>query len=246
MDLFSQFLIQTLFTIDILGYSINFTNGTLCMCFILFGILSLFFIGLYKVYIIPHRVQAGVEVIFNFIVNIAKENLGEKYYINHLPFISSIFLFVLLGNLIGMVPYFGFTITAHISVSLTLGLIVWFYSVFLGLYLHGYKFFKLFIPVGVPNYLIPIIFVIELIVFFFRPISLTIRLVANMMAGHILLKVFAYLVLMLTGGYLFMLSCVPFGIMMGLVLLEIFIAFIQAYIFLLLTVLYLKDAIYLH
>lgn len=246
MDLFSQFLLKTLFQFSILGFQITITNGTVYMLGIIVSVYFLFGFGFRDPKLIPNKFQSLVESILNFTVKICKENLGEKHYLSYAPFLTAIFLFVLFANLFGMIPYFGFTITSHVSVCLMLALIVWGYSILLGFYLHGFGFFNLFLPSGVSPYILPLIALIEMISFLFRPITLTVRLVANMLAGHVLFKVFAYLTLGMLSSYLFILSFLPYCLMLVFVPLELFVAFIQAYIFFLLSVFYLKDAIHLH
>ncbi len=246
MDLFGQFALKILFQFTLFGININITNGTVSMFIIMLLIFVLFYFGTLKLTNIPNKFQAFIELIFDFTINICKENLGEKHYLKYTPFLTSIFIFVLLSNLLGMVPFIGFTVTSHVSVCLALALIIWLYSIALGFYLHGLRFFNLFAPKGLPTYIIPLVFIIELISFIFRPITLTARLVANMMAGHILLKVFSYMVLMLFSSYFIIFCFMPFLFMLILVPLELFVACIQAYIFFLLSVFYIKDAIHLH
>ena len=182
---------------------------------------------------------AFIEIIYNFIAGTVEENAGTaglKYF----PFVFSIFFFVLLGNLLGMVPYM-FTFTSHIIVTFTLAMIVFLFITILGIMLHGFRFFTLFMPKGVSLLLAPVLVPIEMISYLARPISLSVRLFANMMAGHIVMKVFAGFVVMMGVA-----GIAPMAVNVVLTGLEIIISLLQAYIFTLLTCVYLNDAVNLH
>lgn len=221
------------------GYDVSFTNSSLWMV-ISIALTSAFMImGMRKKAVIPGRWQAAVEYIYEAVAGIVRENAGEKAR-PFFPFIFTLFMIILMGNLLGMLPY-SFTYTSHIVVTFALAVIVFGACVLVGLFKHGFKFFTLFIPKGLPLPIVPLIFVIELFSFCFRPISLSIRLFANMLAGHIALKIFAGLVVM--AGYF---GLFPFAITTAMVGFEVFVAVLQAYIFALLASVYLHDSIYLH
>jgi F-type H+-transporting ATPase subunit a len=186
-------------------------------------------------------------MLYEFVTGIVKENLGNKGR-KYFPFIFTLFTFILFTNMIGILPY-SFTSTSHIAVTFTLALLVFFTVIIVGFVNHGIGFLKLFVPSGLPLPLVPLIAVVEFVSFLARPLSLSVRLAAAMTAGHILLKVFASFVLMLWGieyvgpvlGIL-----LPIPVIVGLIGLEIFVAFLQAYIFALLASIYLHEAIELH
>ena len=218
---------------------LSFTNSSLSM------IITVTFITLFLTFsvntrsIIPSRVQLLSELCYNFIAQLLKDtigNEGRKYF----PFVFTIFMFVLIGNMVGMIPY-SFTFTSHIIVTFALAAIVFIGVTILGFVKHGFHYFALLAPSGLPWYMLPILIPIELISYLSRPISLSVRLFANMLAGHTLLKVFAGFVLPLG-----LAGVLPFAFIVALTGLEILIAFLQAYVFAILTCLYINDAIHLH
>ena len=221
------------------GVDLSFTNSSLSM------IITVTFITLFLTFsvntrsIIPSRVQLLSELCYNFIAQLLKDtigNEGKKYF----PFVFTIFMFVLIGNMVGMIPY-SFTFTSHIIVTFALAAVVFIGVTILGFVKHGFHYFALLAPPGLPWYMLPILIPIELISYLSRPISLSVRLFANMLAGHTLLKVFAGFVLPLgIAGIL------PFAFIVALTGLEILIAFLQAYVFAILTCLYINDALHLH
>ena len=188
---------------------------------------------------IPGRWQILAELSYEFIARLVSDNIGKdgKPYFS---FIFTIFMFVLFGNFLGMLPY-SFTFTSHIAVTLSMALVIFVLGTVIAFFKHGIRFFSFFLPAGVPIFLAPLMIVIEVISYFTRPFSLSIRLFANMMAGHTLLKV--------VGGFVFPLGILGFVPLAGLVAitgLEFLIAFLQAYIFTILTCIYINDAINLH
>jgi F-type H+-transporting ATPase subunit a len=188
---------------------------------------------------VPGRWQLLAELSYQFIAKMVSENIGKEGRA-YFPLIFSIFMFVLFGNLIGMVPY-SFTFTSHIAVTLTMAVAIFLMVTFIAFIKHGFKFFSFFLPAGVPIVLSPLIIVIEVISYFTRPFSLSVRLFANMMAGHTLLKVI--------GGFVIPLGIfgvVPVAGLVAVIGLEFLIAFLQAYIFTILTCIYINDAIHLH
>ena len=188
---------------------------------------------------IPGRWQLLVELCYGFIAKMVNDNMGKEGK-PYFSFVFTIFVFVLFGNFLGMLPY-SFTFTSHIAVTLTMALVIFILVTVIAFLKHGTKFFSFFLPAGVPIFLAPLMIAIEVISYFTRPFSLSIRLFANMMAGHTLLKV--------VGGFVFPLGVLGFVPIAGLVAitgLEFLIAFLQAYIFTILTCIYINDAIHMH
>ena len=190
--------------------------------------------------IIPDKIQLISEMLYNFIAKMISDTAGSKAK-PYFPFIFSLFTFVLMCNMIGMLPY-SFTVTSHIIVTMIMALFIFIAVTVIGFFKHGAKYLSIFVPSGVPMVLLPLITVIEIISYLSRPISLSVRLFANMMAGHTMLKVFGSFVLSLgiVGGWL------PLTFSVALTGLEILVAFLQAYVFAILTCIYLNDALNLH
>ena len=234
-----QFEVKTLLPMQIGSMDISFTNSALFMALSVISILTLFLIAIRKPKPVPGKLQSLIELSYEFIAVLLEENTGAKGK-QYLPFVFSIFLFVLFGNLLGLIPY-GFTFTSQLILTFGLALIVFLVVIFVGVFNHGFKFLKLFFPEGAPLLMAPLLVPIEIISFLSRPVSLSVRLFANMMAGHTMLKVFA----------LFTISLGVFGfstVILNSVLIgfEFLVAFLQAYVFTVLTCLYLNDAIHLH
>jgi F-type H+-transporting ATPase subunit a len=216
-----------------------FTNSSLAMVITVVVIILFLTIAVNTRSLIPSRMQLISEMSYNFIAQLLNDTVGDqgkKYF----PFVFAIFMFVLIGNMVGMVPY-SFTFTSHIIVTFALAAVVFIGVTFLGFAKHGLHFFSFFVVPGLPWYMLPILIPIEVISYLARPISLSVRLFANMLAGHTLLKVFAGFVVPL--GFL---GIVPLAFIVALTGLEILIAFLQAYVFAILTCLYINDAINLH
>src|SRR4051812_20248030 len=197
--------------------------------------------------IVPGRLQALAESSYEFVQELVVGQVGDegkKYF----PFVFSLFMFILFGNLLGMVPY-GFTFTSHIAVTFALAALVFVVVTVVALAIHGTHFFGYFFPEGAPKALAPLIIPIEVISYLSRPISLSVRLFANMVAGHVMLKVFATFVVMIgsAAGVLGLVGAVlPMAMNVALVGFEILVAFLQAYVFAILTSIYLHDAVHLH
>lgn len=239
IDPLHQFAISPIFKINIAGLDLSFTNSSLSVLAAVILIFACFIVGLRGSKLIPNRMQALVEMSYNLVSELITGNVGTaglKYF----PFVFSIFFFVLLGNLLGMVPYM-FTFTSHIIVTFALAMIVFLFVTILGIVLHRTHFFSLFVPKGAPIYLAPILVPIELISYLSRPVSLSVRLFANMMAGHTMMKVFAGFVAMLG-----IFGIAPIAVNVILTGFEIVISVLQAYIFTVLTCVYLNDAVNLH
>ena len=226
--------------IKINGLDISFTNASLFM--VISGIfISLFLLlGTKDKKIIPGKFQLIAEMLYNFISKMISDTAGKKAK-PYFSFIFSLFIFVLFCNMVGMLPY-SFTVTSHIIVTLAFAMFIFIGVTILGFVIHGFKYLKIFVPSGVPMVLLPIIMIIEIISYLSRPVSLSVRLFANMMAGHTMLKVF--------GGFVISLGLVagwlPLTFSVALTGLEILVAFLQAYVFAILTCIYLNDALNLH
>ncbi|MFY7959539.1 MAG: F0F1 ATP synthase subunit A [Elsteraceae bacterium] len=235
-----QFTIKPIVPIKLGSLDVSFSNSA---AFMAMAVLLSFVVmawGVRRQSMVPGRLQSLAEILYEFVSGMLKENVGEEGR-KYLPFVFSLFMFVLLGNLMGMIPY-GFTYTSHIVVTFGLAFLVFVAVTVIGLIRHGFHFFSLFVPHGAPWWLLPIIVPIEVISYMTRPISLSVRLFANMLAGHTMMKVFAGFVIALgfLGGWL------PLAMIVALTGFELGVAMLQAYVFSLLTCIYLKDAIHLH
>ena len=226
--------------IKIAGVDLSFTNASLFMVISASLILLLLFIGSKEKKIIPNKMQLIAEMFYTFVAKMISDTAGSKAK-PYFPFIFSLFMFVLFCNMVGMLPY-SFTVTSHIIVTLILALFIFIAVTIIGFINHGFKYLSIFVPSGVPTILLPLITVIEIISYLSRPVSLSVRLFANMMAGHTMLKVFGGFVVSLgiLGGWL------PLSFSVALTGLEILVAFLQAYVFAILTCIYLNDALNLH
>ena len=235
-----QFEINPLVNFEVGGVNLAFTNSSVSM------VITVLFITLFLTLtvnprsIVPSRMQLISELCYNFIAQLLNDTVGDqgkKYF----PFVFSIFMFVLIGNMVGMIPY-QFTFTSHIIVTFALATVVFIGVTILGFVNHGIRFFTFFYIPGVPFYMHPLLIPIEVISYLSRPISLSVRLFANMLAGHTLLKVFAGFVVSMP----FFTGVLPLTFIVALTGLEILIAFSQAYVFAILTCLYINDAYHLH
>lgn len=241
-----QFQIISLIPIEIFNMNISFTNSSLMMMLALFLIITSFNRAIINNKIIPVRKQAVVESIYEFVYNLVNENIGEKGN-KYFPFIFILFIFILTLNLIGMIPY-SFTVTSHIIVTFFLSLSIFIGVTIIGFMHHKIHFFSFFLPAGSPVLLAPFLVVIELISYTSRAFSLAIRLFANMMSGHSLLKILAGFswTMLSAGGLFYVLQLIPLIVVFLITGLEIGIAFLQAYVFVVLTCIYLNDSINLH
>ena len=219
---------------------ISFTNASLFMMISALTIIGLFFAGTKRKTIVPTKIQLLTEISYTLVSKMISDTAGSKAK-PYFPFVFSLFMFVLFCNMLGMLPY-SFTVTSHIIVTFALAAIIFIGVTIIGFVNHGIGYLKLFIPSGVPVVLLPIIVIIEMISYLARPVSLSVRLFANMMAGHTMLKVFGGFVISLgiIGGWL------PLSFTVALTGLEILIAFLQAYVFAILTCIYLNDALNLN
>ena len=234
-----QFEVKRFVPLELFGFDVSFTNASLFMVLAFICGISLLWFLVRKQEVVPGISQAVIEGLYRFIKNTAADAIGHGYE-KYLPYIFSVFIFVLMGNLLGLFPY-SFTFTsqlAPVGAFALLGLLV---SAIIGLKHQGLKWFRTFLPTGVPVILAPIIVPIEIISFLSKPFSLTIRLVMNMFVGHILLKIVA--------GYVYssgLIGALPVGVICILIMFELFVAFLQAYIFTILTSVYLGQAIHSH
>ncbi len=219
---------------------ISFTNASLFMIISALAIISVFFAGTKRKAIVPTKIQLLTELSYTLVSKMISDTAGSKAK-PYFPFVFSLFMFVLFCNMLGMLPY-SFTVTSHIIVTFALAAVIFVGVTIIGFVNHGIKYLKLFIPSGVPLFLLPLIVIIEIISYLSRPVSLSVRLFANMMAGHTMLKVFGGFIISLgiIGGWL------PLGFTVALTGLEILIAFLQAYVFAILTCIYLNDALNLN
>ena len=236
----AQFEIKTLIPLQMGQTDVSFTNSALFMTVTVVLITLFMVLGMRKHALVPGRWQSVAELSYEFVANLLRDtvgNEGRKYF----PFVFSLFMFILFGNMLGMIPY-SFPFPSHIIVTFALALVVFLGVTVLGFVKHGVHFFSFFVPPGVSVVLWPLMIPIELISYLSRPISLAVRLFANLTAGHTMLKVFAGFVVSLgiVGGIL------PLAFVVALTGLELLIAFLQAYVFTILTCFYINDSIHLH
>ena len=244
IDALSQFELGT--ALGPLGASVNFTQSNLHMVIVAGLIFALMSYGMRARALVPGRLQSLAEASYEFIMGMVTEQIGHEGR-RFFPFVFTLFMFVLFGNMLGLFPY-AFTFTSHIAATFALAAMVFVLITVVALMLHGKKFFGYFFPEGAPIWLAPIIIPVEIVSYLSRPISLSIRLFANMVAGHVMLKVFATFIVMLAGlGAVGpFLSLLPLTINVALVGFEVLVAFLQAYVFAILTCIYLHDAVHLH
>ncbi len=244
-DPISQFEIIDLVPLGKIGnVEISFTNSALFMvvavcitAFLLLGATA-------GRQIVPGRLQSSAEVVHEFVANMIRSTAGEEG-LRFFPLVFSLFMFILIANVVGLIPY-SFTVTSHIVVTASLALIVFFTVLVYGFWKHRFGFFRLFVPQGIPGYILPFVVLIEIVSFLSRPISHSVRLFANMLAGHITLKVFASFVggLGALGVIGWAGAVLPLGMVVAITALELLVAFLQAYVFTLLTCIYLNDALH--
>ena len=244
IDALGQFRLST--ALGPLGHSVNFTQSNLVM--VLGGLLTLgmLYFGARPRAVVPGRLQALAEICYSFIHGMCTDQIGSEGK-RFFPFVFTLFFFVLMGNLLGLLP-FVFTYTSHIVVTAALAISVIVIVTIVALRYHGLKFFTYFFPAGAPILLSPLIVPVEIISYLSRPVSLSIRLFANMVAGHVMLAVFASFIIMLSGlGVLGSIGAIgPLALDVVLVGFELLVAFLQAYVFAILTCIYLHDAVHLH
>jgi F-type H+-transporting ATPase subunit a len=243
IDPIEQFHIEKLFTIGHIGnQEIVFTNSSAYM-FGSVALITLLMVGSGR-RLVPGRIQSVAEIAYEFVANTVRSTAG-KDGMKFFPLVFSLFMLIAVSNMIGVIPY-NFTIASHIIVTAALAFLVFFTVLIYGFYKNGLKFLKLFVPSGIPVFILPLVVFIEVFSFFLRPISHSVRLFANMLAGHIALAVFASFIPLLAGlgiaGYFG--AILPLGMVMALTALELLVAFLQAYVFTILTCIYINDAIH--
>jgi F-type H+-transporting ATPase subunit a len=235
----TQFKIEDIVPIHIGRIDLSFTNSAAMMVAAVLAATLLLVLAGRPAALVPGRLQSVGELAYEFVAGMVRENCGTEG-MKYFPWVFSIFMFVLFGNFLGMIPY-TFTFTSHIIVTFALALMVFLTVTVVAFARHGFHFFSFFLPEGTPLAMAPMVVLLEVLSFFIRPVSLSIRLFANMMAGHTMLKVF--------GGFVIVLGwfgVLPFAVNVALTLFEFLVAALQAYVFTILTCLYLKDAIELH
>ncbi|HPD82428.1 MAG: F0F1 ATP synthase subunit A [Alphaproteobacteria bacterium] len=225
------------------GLDLSYTNSSLWMTIAVVFSTMFLTMAMRRKALVPGRMQVFAESIYGFVANMIRENIGSKGR-QYFPLIFTLFIVVLLGNMLGMLPY-SFTYTSHIIVTAALAFLIFFIVVLIGLFKHGFHFFSLFLPPGVPWWLMPLIVPIEIMSFMIRPVTLSVRLFANMIAGHIMLKVFAgfSVGMMAAGGLITLGGLGPMLFNSVLIGFEFLIAFLQAYVFTILSCIYLKDTV---
>jgi F-type H+-transporting ATPase subunit a len=244
IDPIHQFNIEPLITLGHIGkHTIAITNSTVYM-FIAVGITALLMLATGR-QLVPGRMQSVAELSYEFVASMLRSSAGSEG-LKFFPLVFTLFMFICVSNLIGIIPY-TFTVSSQIIVTAALALLVFFTVLIYGLYKNGLKFFKIFVPSGVPVYVLPLVIFIEVLSFLLKPVSHSVRLFANMLAGHIALKVFAGFVAMLgvsLGAIGWIGGVAPLALTVALTALELLVAFLQAYVFAILTCIYLNDAIH--
>lgn len=245
IDALGQFTLDPAF--GGLGRAVGFTNANVMMLVVAILILAMLALGMRRRALVPGRLQGLAEMAHEFVADMCLETIGpegRKFF----PFVFTLFFFILFGNLIGLFPYF-FAFTSHIAITAALAVLVFVISVLVALAFHGLRFFTYFFPEGAPVALAPVLVPIEILSFLSRPVSLSIRLFANIVAGHVMWEVFAGFMLIVVfymGAAGYLAAVIPLAINVALVGFELLVAFLQAYVFAILTCLYLHDAVHLH
>lgn len=239
-----QFEISRLHKLELFGFDASFTNSSLFMLTAVAGSVGFMLWAMRHRALVPGRAQSIAELGYEYIATMVKENVGEEG-MKFFPWVFSLFIFILMLNMLGMMPY-SFTVTSHIIVTFGLAFMVWLIVTLIGFARHGFGYLKLFVPSGVPWWLMPIIVPIELISYLIRPVSHSVRLFANIMAGHTMLKVFAGFIVSFSAAGLGALGIAPLLFMVAFTGLEFVVAFLQAFIFTVLTCIYLNDAVNMH
>jgi len=242
-DPIHQFEIHPILPIKIFGWDVSFTNSSLFMLLAVLLTAGFFIVSMRGRSLVPGRLQSMAEITHEFVANMLRESTGHggmKYF----PLVFTLFMFIFVSNMLGMIPGF-FTVTSHIVVTAALAALVFVTVIVVGFAKNGIRFLKLFVPSGVPILILPLVVLIEIISFLSRPVSHSVRLFANMLAGHITLKVFGGFVVMLLGAGTFAaLAPLPLLMAIALTALEVLVAFLQAYVFTMLTCMYLNDALH--
>ena len=234
-----QFEIKRFLDLDIGIVDASFTNSSMLMVIAVGLITLLLVMGVRRRSLVPGRWQSIVELAYDFVASMIRTNIGSDGR-PYFPFIFSLFMFILFGNMLGLLPY-SFTFTSHLAVTFGMALVVFIGTTIIAFAKHGFHFFSFFLPHGTPWYVAPLLVPIEILSYFTRPVSLSLRLFANMTAGHTLLKVFGgFIVAMGVAGI------IPAAAVVALTGLELVVAFLQAYVFAILSCIYLNDALHMH
>lgn len=243
-DPIHQFQIKEIVPLHLGSTNISFTNSALFMVLAVILGCGFLIVASSRRRLVPGRLQASAEMLYEFVANTLRSSAGSEG-MRFFPLVFSLFLFILLTNLFGMIPYF-FTVASHLIVTAAMAILVIGIVIVYGFYRNGLGFFRLFVPHGVPGVILPFVVFIEVLSFVSRPISLSIRLFANILAGHITLKVFAGFIVVLSGlgWYGWIGAIAPLVLTIALTALEVLVAVLQAYVFAILTSLYLNDAIH--
>jgi F-type H+-transporting ATPase subunit a len=244
-DPIHQFQIVKFFPVlNLGGHEIHFTNSAAFMALAAGGITAFLLAATANRSLVPGRFQSVAELSYEFVANTINSTAGKEG-MRFFPFVFSLFMFILVANLVGLIPY-TFTVTSHLIITAALAMSVFLTVLVYGFWKNGLHFFNLFVPKGIPIYILPLIVFIEVLSFLSRPISHSVRLFANMLAGHITLKVFASFITLLGGlgiaGWIG--AVLPLSLVVALTALELLVAFLQAYVFAILTCIYLNDAIH--
>ncbi|GCE84034.1 F0F1 ATP synthase subunit A [Komagataeibacter diospyri] len=226
-----------------LGESLRFSQSPMMMIVAAVVVLAFLYVGMRPAAVVPGRLQSAAEMCYDFIHNMAVDTIGPEGRA-FFPFVFTLFFFILAGNYLGLLP-FSFAFTSHIAVTLALALMVFCLSIIVSLKVQGAKFFAHFMPVGAPKALAPLLIPIEILSFLSRPVSLSIRLFANMVAGHVMFDMFAAFTIMLAGLGFFgdIIAVGPVVINIALMALELLVGALQAYVFAILTCIYLREAV---
>jgi F-type H+-transporting ATPase subunit a len=238
-----QFEIQPLVPIHLGHWDLSFTNSSLFMLVAVALVTAFLVGGMSHARLVPGRLQSMAELVYEFVAGMVRDNVGHEGK-TYFPFVFTLFMFILFGNLIGMVPY-TFTFTSHIVVTFAMAIVVFLGVTAIGFARHGLHFLSLFVPPGVPKVMLLLLVPIEIISYLIRPITLSVRLFANMMAGHTMLVIFAGFVTSL-GAFFLVPGVIPLAATTAFIFLELLVAVLQAYVFTILTCIYLHDAIHLH
>ena len=242
-DPIHQFEIKRLIPMELFGYDASFTNSSLFMVIAVALIVGFLLFAMRGRALVPSRTQSLAETAYEFVAGMTREGMGEQG-MKFFPLIFTLFMFIFTLNMLGMIPG-AFTVTSHIVVTAGLAVLVFVTVLIIGFAKNGLHFLKLFVPSGVPIYILPLVTMIEIISFLSRPVSHSVRLFANMLAGHITLKVFAGFIIMLLGaGAYGAIAPLPLMGAVALTALEFLVAFLQAYVFTMLTIMYLNDALH--
>jgi len=242
-DPIHQFELHAIVPIKVFGWDVSFTNSSLFMLASVILITAFFMLSMRSRALVPGRMQSMAELTHEFVAGMLRESTGSagmKYF----PFVFTLFMFIFTCNMLGMIPGF-FTVTSHIVITAALAGLVFLTVLVVGFAKNGIRFLRLFVPQGVPIVILPLVVLIEIISFLSRPVSHSVRLFANMLAGHITLKVFGgFVVMLLSAGAFAALSPLPLLMAIALTALEVLVAFLQAYVFAMLTCMYLNDALH--